>query len=123
MGFYDDMQGVASDILRDFNQGNTSGSDKMQYVELVSGNGPADNPGAPTEVLHPITGVAKGVEEKYINGTQIVMSDGQITCEVGSFVPKAKNFVIVGGKRHKIEMATQIPPTGTPVAYIMIYKR
>ena len=118
MGFYDDMQSVATDILGDFNQ------DGLKYIELVSGNGPPDNPGAPTEIVHTIiAGVAKGVEEKYVDGSQIVTSDGQITCAVGSFAPKAKDFVIVGGKRHKVEMATQIPPTGTPVALVMIYKR
>lgn len=122
MGFYDDMQGVASDILRDFNQGNTSGDDKMQYVEVVTGNGPADNPGK-REVLHDIIGVAKGVDEKYLKGTQIIASDGQITCEVGTFKPKAKDFVIVSGKRHKVKEATAIPPTGTPVALVIFYER
>lgn len=119
MSIYDDMQAVARDVLGEFNQGGIS------YVQLTPASGPRDNPGKPGEVVHPITdGVARGVEYKYIDGSQVVASSGQITCAAPKpFVPKINDFVIVGGQRHKIVESKAIPPTGTPVTYVIIYER
>lgn len=119
MSIYDDMQAIGRELLTEFNQ------DGISYVELIPAMGPPDNPGAPSETVHSLTGaVARGVEYKYVDGTQIVASDGQVTCKAPlSFTPKIKDWVIVGGQRHKIKSATAIPPTGTPVVYVWIYER
>ncbi len=125
MGFYDDMQGIASGLLREFSQSTSAnGTPQMKYVELIPAAGPKDNPGVPTETTHDIIGgVARGVDEMYVDGTQVVASNGQITCEVGPFVPKAKDYVILNGKRHKVIKTVNLPATGTPVAYVIIYER
>lgn len=125
MGFYDDMQGIASDLLREFSQSTSEdGTPKMKYVELIAAGGPVDNPGVPTETVHDIIGgVARGVDEMYVDGSQVIASNGQITCEVGTFEPKAKDYVILNGKRHKVTKAVNLPATGVPVAYVIIYER
>lgn len=125
MGFYDDMRGIASDLLREFSQStNQGGSPQMKYVELIPAEGPPDNPGVPTEQVHDIIGgVARGVDEEYIDGSQVIASNGQITCEVGTFTPKVDDYVILNQKRHKVIRTVNIPATGTPVAYVIIYER
>lgn len=121
MSIYDEMQSVAKELLGsdDFAQAG------IKYIALVKGAGSPDNPGKPTEVLYTIAdAVARGVEYKYVDGTQIVTSDGQVTCGAPqSFTPKIGDWVEVGGKRHKIKMCTAVPPTGTPVVYKLIYER
>lgn len=118
MGFYDEMQGVASSVLADFGQAGIS------YVKVIPASGPPDNPGQPGEqIILLADAVARGVEFKYVDGTQIVATDGQIVCAVNpAFEPRAQDFVIVKGKRHKVKKGGQIPPTGVPVAYIIFYE-
>lgn len=125
MGIYDDMQAITSGLLREFSQATVlDGESQMKYVELIAASGPADDPGMPSEKLHNMIGaVARGVDEQYVDGSQVIMSNGQITCEVGTFVPKAKDFVILNGKRHKVIKTVNLPATGTPVAYVIIYER
>lgn len=125
MEFYNEMQGIARGILREFSQSTSeTGSSQIRYIELnpITGR-PRDNPGAPSETIHPIIGaVARGVEEQYIDGTQITASNGQLTFEVGDFEPKAKDYVALGNKRHKILKVVKLPAVGTPVAYVIIYE-
>lgn len=119
MSIYDDLVPVATEVLKEFNQ------PELSYVELVPAtDGTPFDPGEPTPVVHPIIGgVARGVEFKYVDGSQVVASDGQITCSVRqSFTPDIKDYVDVGKQRCKIKRATGLPPT-TPVVYIIIYER
>jgi hypothetical protein len=119
MSIYDDFQIIAKELLTEFHQ------DRLQYIEMIPATGGTpDNPGTPTTKTYDIPdGVARGVEYKYIDGSQVVGTEGQITCAVGEFVPKIGNFVSVNGDTHKIVKATAIPPTGTPVVYVMVYER
>ena len=121
MSIYDEMRMVAKELLGsdDFRQ------QGIRYVELTKGTGPRENPGPPTEKIHDIVdGVARGVDARYIDGTQVVASDGQVTCGVPQpFTPKVFDWVIVGGQRCKIKQLKPIPPTGVTVAYVMIYER
>ncbi len=119
MSIYDEMRVVAKEVLTEFKQGG------IKYVRLNAAVGPPDNPGVPSETSFVIDdGVARGVEYKYVDGTQVVASDGQITCGAPQqFTPNIKDYVEVGGQRHKIRRVTAIPPTGTPVAYTIIYAR
>ena len=80
MSFYDDMQNVASDVLKQFQQG------VIKYVDITSGTGPADDPGEPTENEFILDGAARGVKFKYVQNGFAVASDLQITSSL-----KAKN--------------------------------
>lgn len=116
--FYSDMQAVASAVIGEFEQG------LIQYVAMTNGGLAPDNPGEPTEVMTTISGVARGVQFKFIDGTNIFASDGQITFPADTgIVPTLSGFIEVDGRRHKIVSASAIPPAGTPVAYRVIYRR
>jgi len=115
--FYSDMQGVASAVIGEFAQGTIS------YV-AISHAGMLDDPGEPIEVVTTVPGVARGVQFKFIDGTNIFASDGQITIPADAgVVPSITGFIEVDGRRHKIVSASAIPPAGTPVAYRVIYRR
>lgn len=115
--FYQEMQGVASDLLREFNQG------VIEYVALTPGNGPPDNPGPPTETPTTINAVARGVSFKYVDGTNILRSDLQITMPGDGVVPDPKGFIRVDGKQFKIVEIRRKPAAGTPVAFVVIFRK
>ena len=115
--FYGQMQGVASDLLKDFKQG------VIQYVALTPGNGPADNPGAPTEVVHTDNAVARGVSFKYNDRTNDVASDLQITMPGDGVAPDMKGFVRVDDTTYKIIRIIRNPAAGTPVAWVVIFRK
>lgn len=116
--FYKEMQGIASSLITQFKQG------ECEYVELTPGNGPADEPGAPTETVYPISAVARGVQFKYVNNTDIVQSDLQMTLAVvEGMTPNMKGFVRGDGVRYKIVGLRTIPPFGTPVAHVIIFRK
>jgi hypothetical protein len=116
--FYSDMQGVASAVIGEFAQGTIS------YVALTNNGLSPDNPGEPIEVVTTVPGVVRGVQFKFIDGTNIFASDGQITIPADTgIVPSITGFIEVDGRRHKIVSASAIPPAGTTVAYRVIYRR
>lgn len=124
-GFYSDMQNIASGLLSDFDQSRGSGqqNDGIWYVAVTPGNGPADHPGAPTETYHKLNGVARGVSQKYVDGTLILATDEQCTVAI---VPglsiNVTGFIERDGKRCKIVKVMTIPPAGEPVATVIIYR-
>lgn len=115
--FYSEMQGVASDLLREFKQG------VIAYVAVTKGSGPADNPGAPTEKAYTLDAVARGVAFKYIDGTNVVASDQQMTMPGKGVAPDMKGFVTVDGVRHKIVRIIRKPSAGTPIAWTVIFRK
>lgn len=123
MTFYSDMQSIATDLLGEFDQGG------LVYVENRPGAGPVDNPGAPTRVSHPFTGVSKGVSFKYVgspgvNGALITGADLMCTMPVlPGVTPDPKGFVLAAGVQYKIKSVINIPPTGVTVAHRLIYGR
>ena len=118
-GFYKEMQGIASDVLRDFNQG------VIEYITLSSGNGPIDNPGEPTEIKTTLRGAtARTVKSKYVDNTIILGTDIQITFSVQTNVnPEIDDFVKIDGIRYKIIKTMTIPSAGTPVAHMIMVRR
>lgn len=114
--FYEEMQGVAASLLAEFQQGSIS------YVELTPGSGPADDPGQSTETVYALTATARGVLFKYVVG-DVVASDLQLTMPGGGVEPKMKGFIRVDGKRYKIVQIMRNPAAGTPVAWVVIFRK
>jgi hypothetical protein len=131
--FYQDMQGIASDLLKEFDQTNPGipaspqavGGNGIYYVGMVPGTGPADNPGPPQEAAPiKLDAVARGVSFKYVDGANVVTTDLQATMAVRSdMTPQMPGFMIVDGKRHKIVEVKQKPAAGIPVAYTVIFRK
>lgn len=117
MTFYDDMQSVATDILTQFQQG------VVNYVQIVPGNGPVDNPGPSTKNRFVVPATATGVQFKYVQTGLAVASDLQVIAPIDPrFVPDIKGFVEVDGKSYKIAAVQPIPAAGTPVVNVLIIR-
>jgi hypothetical protein len=115
---YDDLQGVAQNVLADFNQG------VIEYVAVTPGNGPPDNPGPSQDALPVrVNGAVRGVSFKYIDGSNILASDLQVTIPAGIVTPNMKGFMRIDGVRYKIVRIDTKPAAGTPVAFLIIVRK
>lgn len=118
MTFYDEMQGIATGLLTEFNQGS------IFYIQVTPGNGPADDPGAASETTFALAAVAKGVSFKYVQKGLAVATDLQATFAVRSDMTLAENgFILADGVRYKIVQIINIPPTGVTVAHRVIFRK
>ena len=117
MSFYQDMQGVAKDLLGEFNQGGIS------LIKITPGSGPDWNPGEPTETPHPVNGVIFGVAEKYVDGTLVLASDFQCMIPGGGQVPTTSDVIRSGGTRYQIVQVIPIPAAGIAAAYDVIIRK
>jgi len=119
MGFYDEMQGIATDLLTEFNQGT------VQYEELIPGSGPPDNPGEPTLTPRTIAGAtSKAASFKYVDGTHIKQTDVEVTFNViPNLVVDDLDYLLLDGKRAKIIEVMPIPQTGVTVVYKVFVRR
>lgn len=118
MSFYDDMKIVASGVIAEFAQG------VIQFERTTPGSGPAYDPGEPAITPYTVSGTVKGVSRKYVDGTQILQSDLQVTIpgDVG-FVPAMTDRIIIDGRSYnEIVSIKAIPPAGTAVVFVVIFR-
>lgn len=126
MAFYDEMQDVAADVLKEFKQG------VIKYIDIEPGSGPVDDPGEPVEKSYTLDGAARGVKYKYVQGGLAVASDLQVTSSVKatdennlqvSLNPKLNGFVEIDDVRYKIVQVLPKPAAGTTVAFTLIIRK
>lgn len=119
MGFYDDMQGIASDLLSQFAQG------VIEYAAPAATTGPGYNPILSiTPVWVKINATAKGVSTKFILNGLALTGDLQITAavQVGLAYQIGGSIRIDGDASWRIVQIIKIPPAGTTVAYTLIVR-
>lgn len=116
--FYQEMQAVAAEVLAQFKQGT------VVYVALTAQAGATpDDPGVPVDVPHPVNATVKPVSMKYVDGTNIVQSDRQVTMPGDGVEPDSNGYMLIDGARYKIIEIKRIPAAGTPVTFIVIVRR
>jgi hypothetical protein len=111
------MQKVASGLLGEFTQGS------VIYVAMTSGNGPKDDPGKPVETKYPFNATVRGVKFSYIDNTQIVSSDLQITIPADVITPQMTGYVLIDDVKHKIIKIIPKPAAGVPAVYVLIVRK
>ena len=134
--FYDNMQGVATELLTQFNQGT------MSYNYITGGTSPFDGPA--TVTAGPFKGTATGVAFKYRNDL-VTASDIEITAAVfksplwddlvvwddaalwnddGVYLvePQLNSTVTIDGKERQIIQVRKIPASGTPILFKIFVK-
>jgi hypothetical protein len=117
MAFYDEMQAVAREVMTEFQQGT------VKYVQVVPGNGPVDNPGPPTKSPFTIPATATGVKFKYVQSGLAVATDLQVIAPVDArFTPEMTGQIEADGIPYKIVAVQPIPPVGTPVVNVIIFR-
>jgi hypothetical protein len=117
VSFYLDMQGVARDLLREFDQGG------IVLAVATPGSGPAHNPGPTTFVDVPFTGAVRGVSAEYVDGSNVIATDLQLTIPGGVAAPKMQDRVKLADVPHQIVRIIPKPATGTVAAYLLIIRK
>lgn len=118
MTIYDELKVVASDLLAQFKQGTIS------LVQLAPGNGPADNPGAPTETVVALNATVIGAPYKYVKSGFAVMTDLMVTAAIVDGVTPTKNdFIVIDGQRYKILGDVSVPASGVRVVWKFIVRK
>jgi hypothetical protein len=116
--FYDEMQKIASDVLKDFKQG------VIKYIDIVPTSGPADEPGAPTVVEYELDAVAKGVSYKFVKDGLALSTDLTVTSAVLSgLTPNLRGFIEIDGNRYKIVQDISTPAAGTRAVWKWIVRK
>lgn len=118
MSIYDNLRGVATQLLTEFKQG------VISLVTITPGTGPAHNPGPSTSATKVIPGaVARGVSFKYVNSGLAVASDLQVNMSVETVTPTMNDFIDIDGSRYKIVQIINKPAAGIPVACSVIIRK
>lgn len=118
MSIYDELREEVSRIMPEFKQG------KIQYCQIVPGNGPIDDPGPSTINRFDINGTASGVQFKYVQNGMAIASDLQIFSPVDArYVVNAKDQIEIDDVAYKIVQILPKPAAGTPTGYVFIVRR
>lgn len=122
--FYADMASVAKGVLKEFKQGTLELS-----IETETAGDSSFEPGPSTTQLLTLDGVIKGVSSKYVDGTEIIVSDlqasvattaiDQATGAIVAFEPSPKHSLLVDGVSKPIKVVKKVPSAGTPVLYLI----
>lgn len=119
MGFYDEMQDVATELLGEFQQG------VVQLVRVTQGaSDPATpwEPGVPTETTYELnatvgTTYVNNASATYDDGSLILASDVVVTCSVPVVTPMLSDRVVIDGRAYSVKQVNALPAAGTPAAY------
>lgn len=106
MSFYDEIAGVASDVLKEFKQGS---------VQLRRDD--------PTTVTYDLAATVRGVSKQYIDGTLVVAGDLMVIYAVPPVVPETTDIVVIDGLDYVVKRVQQIPAAGTPAAFRLFVGR
>ena len=115
MGFYDEMRGVADELLGEFAQGTVT------LTKVTPGTPDPAQPWVPTEPTTETATLAatvRRVEQKYVDGTLIVGTEDQLMFAVPAFVPDMACELSVDGRARVMKDLRPIPAAGTTVAYL-----
>ena len=118
MSIYDDLTSVVSEVMDEFKQGT------VQLVQITAGDGPAHNPGAPTETAHTLSAVVKGVSFKYVQGGLAVSSDFEVmVTPIDGVTPSVNDFITIDGVRYKIVQDLTKPAAGIKLVWSFIVRK
>lgn len=120
MGFYDDMQGVAADLLAEFKQG------LITLTRTPLADPDEDSPWQPGEAGEPtvytLDATVKGVSAEFVDGSTILSTDLQVMAAVPPVVPAMTDVLAIDGSDVVLIRIDTIPAAGTPVAYRFIVR-
>lgn len=118
MSFYDDMRSVVGEIMIEFEQGT------ITFIKVTPASGPVDNPGTPTEVVHPLDATTNGVSFEFVRDGLAVVSDIMVTATpVDDVVVSEKDYITIDGVRYKIVHDASKPIAGTKAVWKFIVRK
>ena len=122
MAFYEDMQKLASSVMKEFKQDSVK---LIQYKETKGGT--LDEPSELAEKVYNLDATVSGVSFKYLINSYAVASDLTVTAGVIQGVtPTINDFIEIEGVRHKIIRDISAAPNavnGKPVVWRFICRK
>lgn len=118
--FYTKMQGIASDLLTRFNQG------EIILLRVTPGAGPANNPGPATEAPTTLKATARPAKGSVLlaPGTLIKLGDLKVVAKVEAGAePSTKDRMTINGQKYNIIRFDKIPASGVTVAWVFYVRR
>ncbi len=113
MSIYSELQGVAKNVLKEFNQGGI----KLIHITQATSEYP-DEPGETTEKVYDLEGVANGGVFQYEKNGFIATAEKQVTAAVRDDVqPSINDFIEIDGYRYKIVKDLSTPGAGVKVVW------
>ena len=118
MGFYEDMQAIATGVLTQFKTG------KVEYLPISRVGGTIDEPGAPASVTKiTIPGATvTGVSNQYVDGSDVISTDLQCVASVIPGGYDIRGMIFADDVQLKIIKILPKPAAGTPVAIVLILR-
>ena len=116
MSFYGDMQGIASELLKEFKQG------VVAYMEPGAVTGPDYAPVIGPEVEHVLDAAVSGVGGMYRDSTLIRQTDKLVTAAVFGAVPTMAGAIVVDGQRLQIVQIKAVPEAGTVICWKIVVR-
>ena len=119
MTFYKEMQTIAKNVLKEFNQG------EIKLVHLTgSANLSPDAPDEMKETIYDLKGSVKGVTFKYLKEGYVTHTDFEVTVGVIPDVePSENDFLQINGVRYKIIRDISVPANGTRVVWKFLARK
>lgn len=110
--FYEEMQGVATELLTEFQQGVVS----LRRDVLTPGANPWD---PPTRVStdYALLATVKRLHRRYENGVLVIETGDQVLFAVPEVVPAITDRLVINNQARAITNLTPVPPSGTVVYY------
>ncbi|MDV3257745.1 MAG: hypothetical protein LOX97_08205 [Sphingomonas sp.] len=119
MGFYDDMQAVATDVLTEFAQG------AVTLTRVTPGEVDPEEPWVvpePETTSYALKAAVRGVSQELVDGSEVVASDLMVTAAVPEIVPAMTDLLEIDGRAMTLVRIDAIPAAGTVVAYRLIVR-
>lgn len=115
MSLYDDMRGIATELLAEFKQGS------MVLLQYTPASGPPHNPGKPTWARLPFNGTANGVSAYMLQDT-LVRSSDRVVIVPAAIVPAVKDRIEIDGVGYQVIKVTPKPAAGDPVVWQVVVR-
>lgn len=114
VGFYDEMQEVATELLTDLAQG------VVQLKRITTADpDPATPwiPGAATATTYPLRAAVRRLHQRYEGGVLVVETGDLVTFAVPEVMPVLTDRLVIDGAERVITSLTPIPGAGTVAAW------
>ena len=119
MGFYDEIQDVASEVLAEFAQG-------VVTVTRPGGTIPGKNPWDPEivveEQVFTLSATVAAIGDEFIDGTTILATDRMVTAAAFGDVPQVGDELAIDGKVVSIVKQMRVPAAGTLIVWRWIVR-
>jgi hypothetical protein len=121
MSIYDDLRQVSSELHAEFKQGDV----RYVPINVTPGARPdlpsTSAPGTPVA----LNATARPVSTKYVDGTNVLVTDKQLSIpnDGVSPVPVLGHIVRIDGVDHKITMIMARPAAGNPVSWTVMVRK